>query len=203
MDKLKDLDEILEPDERSSMFGIYFDEQGNTREKTIDDHHAIVSRFVLHDGVPEKIRQHFETTKNLLLYSWFVYRFIPVAEFHAASTLEYALKIKTEGKMRGLYRLIDHAISKGWVKNEGFRAWNERERMREEEKRLREEFGKLTEAEAQFHDEPYDFVEKLKETLPYLRNAYAHGSNMLHPGGYGKLEVCAEFINQLFEENEI
>jgi len=52
----------------------------------------------LNDTVPEKIREHFETTKNLLLYSWFVYRFIPVAEFHAATTLEYALK---EGGIRG------------------------------------------------------------------------------------------------------
>jgi len=85
----------------------------------------------LNDTVPEKIREHFETTKNLLLYSWFVYRFIPVAEFHAATTLEYALKERTDGKIKGLYRLIDHAVSKGWVKNEGFSNWQHRERMRD------------------------------------------------------------------------
>ena len=199
MDKLKNLEEVLKPDVRSTMFGIFYDVNGKPREKRIEDHYAIVSNILLHDSVPEEIQQHFETTKNLLLYSWFVYRFIPVAEFHAASTLEYALKIKTDGKVRGLYRLIDHAISKGWVKNEGFKAWDERERLHDEERRFREELANLIEAEVVFHEEPYDYVEKLKETLPDLRNAYAHGSNMLYPGGYGKLEVCAEFINQLFE----
>lgn len=200
MDKLKELSEIFAPDKRSEMFVILDKETGKFRTKTIEDHYAIVSRFVLHDGVPEKIRQHFETTKNLLLYSWFVYRFIPIAEFHSATTLEYALKLKSGGKIRGLSSLIVHAISRGWVKNEGFSSWQNRERMREEQKRMDEELNKLAEDEIAFHEEPCDYVGILKETIPNLRNAYAHGSSMLYPGGYGKLEICVEFINQLYDE---
>jgi len=203
MDTLKELSEVLKPDPRSEMYSIFDQESGALRTKAIEDHYAIVSKFILHDGVPEKIREHFETTKNLLLYSWFVYRFIPVAEFHAATTLEFALKERTGGKIRGLYKLIDHAVSKGWVKNEGFSNWQHRERVREEQESMYRQLSKLTENEIEFHDEPYDYVEKLKETIPYLRNAYAHGSSMLYPGGYGKLEICFEFINQLYENNEI
>lgn len=200
MDKLKKLSEINLPDPRSEMYSIYDEASGEYRSKTIEDHYAIVNTITLHSGVPEKIREHFETTKNLLLYSWFVYRFIPVAEFHAASTLEYALKHKTDGKIRGLYRLIDHAISQGWVKNEGFSVWQNSKRMNDEQKRMYEELSKITQQEIEFHEEPFDYLEKLKESIPYIRNAYAHGSSMLYPGGYGKLKICAEFINQLFEQ---
>ena len=133
------------------------------------------------------------------MYSWFVFRFIPVAEFHAASTLEFALKHKTEGKIRGLYRLIEHAISQGWVKNEGFSAWRNRKRMNDEQRRIYEELNKMTQKEIEFHDEQYDYLAILKKSIPNIRNEYAHGSSMLHPGGYRKLEICAEFINQLFK----
>ena len=203
MDTLKELSEVLLPDPRSEMYKILDPETGKLRTKTIEDHYAIVSKIILHDGVPEKIREHFETTKNILLYSWFVFRFIPVAEFHAATTLEYALKHKTEGKIRGLNRLIEHAISEGWVKNKGFNIWQHHERMREEEKKMYDELGVLSEKDAKFYDEPYDYLEKLKESIPSLRNIYAHGSSMIHSGGYAKLEICAEFINQLYEGNEI
>ena len=46
----------------------------------------------------------------------------------------------------------------------------------------------------------YDYVEILREGLPYLRNEYAHGSNMLGPGTYLHLLIVTEFINQIFEK---
>jgi hypothetical protein len=199
MDTLKKLAEITTPDPRSLMSEMSDEKTGRFRPKTIEDHYAVVNKIILHEGVPEKIREHFETTKNLLLYSWFVYRFMPVADFHAAVTLEYALKTKAEGKVRGLYNLIDHAIKNNWVRNEGFSVWRNKKRMVEEQKRIYEELSKLTEHEVSFHEEPYDYLDVLKKAIPHIRNAYGHGESMLYPGVYGKLDICAEFINQLFD----
>jgi len=203
MDTLKEFSEITVPDPRSGMFAAFDSEKGEFRRREIEDHYGMISKIALHKGVPEKVREHFETTKNLLLYSWFVYRFIPVAEFHAASTLEFALKLKTGGKIKGLSKLISHAVDEGWVKNQGFSVWQNRMRMAEEEKKMYEQWSKLSEEEFDFPEKEYDYLEILKKSIPALRNEYAHGSSFLHPGGYEKLEICAEFINQLFEGTDI
>ena len=34
--------------------------------------HAAVERFLLPESVPEPVRVHFETAKNVWLYAWFV-----------------------------------------------------------------------------------------------------------------------------------
>ncbi len=202
MDTLRALSEVTVPDPRSEGFAVLEPEVDGYRPKTIEDHYASISRVTLHAAVPEEVRQHFETTRNLLLYSWFVYRFIPVAEFHAACTLEYALKIKTDGGIKGLYRLIEHAIEMGWVSERGFSGWHHRERTRATLEDLSEMMSGVGEQRVRFHDEPYDFLKKLQESIPEMRNEYAHGSSMAHSGGYAKLEVCAEFVNQLFDEAE-
>lgn len=54
--------------------------------------HAFLSTLALDEAVPEHVRTHFETAKNVLLYSWCVYRFHMVAELYALSTLEFAFR---------------------------------------------------------------------------------------------------------------
>jgi hypothetical protein len=83
--------------------------------------------------VPAPIREHFNTGKNLLLYAWFVYRFIPVAELHAYSTVEMALRerAKLEGRPERLDRkgravpwkfseLLQMAVKERWIVDDGF-----------------------------------------------------------------------------------
>ena len=43
----------------------------------------------------------------------------------------------------------------------------------------------------------------LAQSMSYLRNELAHGSEMLHPGGLGTLAICADLINQLFAQEII
>ena|SRR2546425_496981 len=75
-------------------------------------------------GVPRVIRVHFETARNLLLYSWFVYPFQQVAEMHAFASVEYALRMRSglpvgqRGETLG--RLLNRAVKEGWVRHEGF-----------------------------------------------------------------------------------
>lgn len=61
---------------------------------TVEYQHEAVVEIVLHQNVPENIRIQFETTKNLYLYAWFVFRFYPVAELHAYTCLEFALRMR-------------------------------------------------------------------------------------------------------------
>lgn len=65
------------------------------------DYHEALSKIVLNDTVPARSRELFETAKNLSLYSWFVYRFHPIAELTGWLALENALleKAKREGEL--------------------------------------------------------------------------------------------------------
>ena len=45
----------------------------------------------------------------------------------------------------------------------------------------------------------WDYVAVLVDTLPVLRNEYAHGSQSLHNGAVRIINVAGEIINQLFD----
>lgn len=178
------------------MFHIYDESLGDFRERKIADVHERLLEIELCESVPEAIRKHFITSKHLVLYSWFVYRFIPIAEFHAITSLEYALKIKT-GKKWGLKRLLAYAVNEGWVKDNDFHIY----RQNVERNRVHtEQLNKLQNIELQ-EAIPMEgkYTSVLVESLPYLRNVYAHGSNTLAPQGYLTLIICAEIINKIFE----
>lgn len=211
-----------QPDARTEAFGVF--------PRSLEDQHRAVAPLVLHSGVPERIRIQFETTKNLYLYAWFVYRFYPVAHHHAYTVLELALRERFEADLlaearitfekRGkelprhfrptLSRLLKFVVDKGYVKNENFEVWrhqvliNARQRSLyeslEEMKRLglkQMEFDE-TRVEIKDVDQDYDYVATLLKTMPYLRNAYAHGSTMLHNGSIAAIRAVAEFINQIY-----
>ena len=61
-DPLKPLDQVLEPDIRSTWMASYDPETG-IRKKTLADHHAEVARVTLNESVPLGVRQFFETQK--------------------------------------------------------------------------------------------------------------------------------------------
>lgn len=89
-DGLRSVDELLLPDARMHHFSLC--EAGTYRSLTQKDRHASISMLSLDASVPEDIRVHFDTARNAYLYAWFVYRFHVVAEQHALSTLELALR---------------------------------------------------------------------------------------------------------------
>src|SRR5207249_3513015 len=88
-------------DERCASFVMGIHETGETRPRRLADGHEEIARLRLVDAVPDGVRVHFETAKNLLMYSWFCYRFMQVAELHALGTVEMAL--------RRLYAIPDDA----------------------------------------------------------------------------------------------
>ena len=173
-------------------------------------------------AVPLHVRVHFETAKNLYLYAWFVYRFFPIAEKQALTTLEFALreklsalnedKSKQSRSPRGLRKLFNLAVEEGLISNDGLRmnkAWAEsqaRERVSMEKQRemiaLDLEAMEYDENDFEILPEDYsrDWMQVLSETLPSIRNSYAHGSAMLHPGVSATFEIVTDLVNQLYKE---
>lgn len=209
-DKLRPANRTAEADPRNLLF-VSVDSNNQAQQRTIEDQHNEVSCYSLEDYVPEKIRTFFETTKNIYLYSWHVYRFYPIAQQQALICIEFALKEKYPEKQRAcLRKLLKHAINRGDLKNEGFSSWHDNVERRSIDRYEHEQLQKmqnenLEQIELDYsqiviseEDQAYDYLSIIKENIPSLRNIYAHGTNMLHRNSLLTIELACELINQLF-----
>jgi len=127
-ERLRPAEYLHEPDPRNALTAWCDTTTGFTRQLQAKDLHDAVVGFSLDPAVPEDIAQHFETVKNLFLYSWFIYQFQPIAELQSLACLEYALRVRLENEIRtgkvnekrpGLQKLLRYAIDNQLVKNEG------------------------------------------------------------------------------------
>jgi hypothetical protein len=182
-EKLRPAEYLHEPDPRNALTAWCDENTGVIRPVQPVDLHNAVAALTLHPAVPLDIVQHFETVKNVYLYSWFIYRFQPVAEMQSLACLEYALRVrlaaeilagKLKAKRPGLQKLMRYAIDNQLVKNEGFARW------------------------VQAQDPEWDLLRSLESALPQIRNDYAHGSYSLTPTALGIIELVHEIISQLF-----
>ncbi|HIC7214457.1 hypothetical protein [Burkholderia stabilis] len=119
----------------------------------MSEHLADVASFGLRVRVPRSVRVHFETAKNLYVYAWFVYRFYPVAEQQALTSLEFALRERLGVDMaqssreeaqrtRGLKNLLEDARKRELVSNARF-SWIEERAL--QRARQRAEFQQIEE----------------------------------------------------------
>lgn len=219
-DSLRSPERICNPDPRTASSGKIDWDTGRACSITPADQHAAVASFELNSTVPEAIAIHFETAKNLYLYAWFVYRFYPVAEQQALGTLEFALRERQPEFVRQYYKkrkmepslraLLKSAIIEGLVANEAFQA---RDRWARERAKARHECEQLANMSADEistvmidysnvtptdEDLNHDWLKVFLDAIPYIRNEYAHGSDMLYPAVLHTFAVVAELINQLF-----
>lgn len=204
-DALRTPESACLPDERSAGFVVLNRQTGETRRRVLADEHAELERLVLDDVVPQAVRVHFETAKNLLLYSWFCYRFMQVAEVHALATVELALRRRMgvpDDDAPRLAFMLKRALEEGWIRDEGFRHV---ERLRttptEPIQETRVDHGGVHLGDVVVPDVPQvsGYAKMLATELPWLRNKLAHGSEMLdYRSVYLILELCCDIINQLF-----
>jgi hypothetical protein len=208
-DSLRDPEAALSPDPRTNSL-----DSLTERQQWLDE-------YLLADSVPYPVRVHFETAKNLYLYAWFVYRFHPVAEKHVLATLEFALRERLapmfpeqfgpQAKRHPTLRtLIAKARKEKLLTNAGLRATERRARQRAEhrvalerirymqDKGLTELVCDATPAVPLPEDYAHDLLKIFEETLPRIRNDYAHGSATLHNTVLGTFEIVTDLINQLF-----
>lgn len=215
-DQLRTPDTVSLPDARSPQSDFLA-----RQPLTVEHQYSAISEYVLHDGVPEDIRIQFETTRNLYLYAWYVYRFYPVVELHAYTCLELALRERLGKELAAtrkwnseyipsLRQLLVYAIEQGCIKNENFSVWRRRAEQRAKRRTEDELWAvakskgltSITYDESQFEikdeDCDHDYLGIVLETTPALRNHYAHGSQSLHNQSIGTVRLVAEIINQIF-----
>ncbi|MFM0159704.1 hypothetical protein [Paraburkholderia sediminicola] len=221
---LRDIHSLYLPDSRNEVFG-RFDDCGAFRPATAQDQLDDVVRFILGSGVPESVRVHFETAKNLYAYAWFVFRFHAVAEQQALASLEFALRerltaevvrnpLKGRRRPRGLSAWLEEARIRGVITNERL-SWREAWALERAKSRVEfdqfEQMRRLGLTSMQFDysdvqpspdDLQHDWLGVFIDSLPKIRNTYAHGSTLLHPTVLQTFEIVSELINQLFSSAE-
>lgn len=193
MESFKPFSEVTKSDVRQKAFVILDEQTSSMRPFTLEDLHRAAETILLHEGVPEAIRNHFETARNLIVYSWFFYPFNVTAELAAYTTVEFALRTKFNDRKTPFKSLLQQAVDGGLIKDQGFSVpVRKATTIRERNEAL----------PAEFHiPEPTllrDYSDTLTKTIPFLRNQLAHGTTMLHNHGASTVRMCAELINQLF-----
>lgn len=220
-ESLRAIDMLCEPDPRNLGFVRFDSVTGNVRPITAVDQLDDIAQFCLCAEVPESVRVHFETAKNLYAYAWFVYRFHAVAEQQALTSLEFALRERLEGEVtqfpskgkrrpNGLSGWLNEALVHGLISNTRLSKrieWAlQRARSRAELQMVEEmqRSGTLT-AQVDYssvkpspEDLDHDWIGVFIDSLPKIRNAYAHGSSLLHPTVLRSFEIVSDLINQLF-----
>lgn len=173
MEQLKSLEELTKMDEKHRLMGAFCGVVPN-----LEKMHDLLSKEHLNSNVPDEIKGQFNVARNMALYSYFFYALAPEVHLKTYTVIEYALKLKVRPrKHMMLGKLLDIALQEGWISDGGFR------------------HIKNTSPDN-------DWCKAMLKGIANLRNSQAHGSSMLVGDCIDQISVCADFINQLFPENE-
>ena len=164
-DNFRAYDEILVADARWNAIVVPDGSGPGWRDKTLSDHYEEIAVLVLPDHVPRTIRGQFDNARNLLLHSWFVYRFCMTAELVAYSSAEYALRerilpeqLGRSGSSTPTFReMLSYAVAQGWFADDRFRTYQRSREWRSEflEKMRERESSDLSSSEyGQIHTDP-------------------------------------------------
>jgi hypothetical protein len=210
-DTLKSLAQLNVPDAVQAAFSRYDQFTGSLRPKSIEDHHSDARELALPDHVPQDIRRHFDTARNLFLYSWFVWAFAWVAQLYGYVSLEMALRLRALNENRidesaspGLARLIKLAISEGWILVEELPQHVETDP--DERAALEKTLENYTLADLARmwipQLDPLSYIKDLAEAIPFFRNELAHGTTHISGDSFSTLLLCRDMISKLFPPSE-
>lgn len=199
--RFRALDSVLDAAPQRRAYVVIDAAAGNVRPIEMADHYRNIEALALVEPVPEELRDHFDTARNLLLYAWFVWEFIPVAELHAYGSVEMALRTKMgyeqDGRGPHLRPLFDEAIRRSLLQDVGFRHFHRRRAKQQEFAEILAQAVDSTAPQGP-PPSPQAYCRVLARWLPYFRNRLAHGSRMNMGHGLWTLELCADTINQLY-----
>jgi hypothetical protein len=198
VEELKPFAEVCEPDSRRLGWNIHNHTTGEVRPLQFIDHYRAIEAITLDGSVPESIRTLFNTARNVLVYSWHVYRFTVVAELQAYSTLEFALRERmglggnSDGP--GLRKLLTRAGREGVLSDDAFAS------LRSHSSWPVVTGNAIIDANA----DPGVVASRghiaiLAEALPMLRNTLAHGSSSVWPHALSTFMLVAAAINWMFQ----
>ena len=192
VEQLKPLDELCIPDSRRTGWAIRNNDTGATRRMTLEEHYASVVKLALSVPTNDEVETQYNTARNALVYSWYIYRFAAVAELQAYATLEYTLRWKFEclgdDRPPTLSTLLRRAARSGLVVDQHLAP-------------LRACIPPVYTGNG-FVDgniDPEDVAAKghvtlLCEVLPKLRNQLAHGSVNSWPSALGTFFIVKALI---------
>lgn len=169
MEKFKSLDEITQMDVK----------HGSVSKLTgyipdLKGMHEFLSGEILNEEVPDVIKGQFNVAKNMALYTYYFYALAPEVHLKTYTVIEHALRIKANSKKRLMLKaLVDLAIKEKWIVESGFRHLED-------------------------SSKDNDQCKSLVKALSKLRNAKAHGSEMLVGHCLDEIAICTDFLNQLF-----
>jgi hypothetical protein len=188
---------ILKADYFSERARVVDPTTGTLRPWTIEDQHHLLDGIELHAGVPEDIRSFVNSTKNLFVYAFFHHGFYTIVGFQAASAVELALRTLFPNDKRPFKVLLKkEVVDKGLIREDGF-PWLPAARAEQDAM-----LAAMSEATGQqFYRETRPYPEVLLETLPAMRNHFAHPTyhTILNgPMALDLLRPCVDLINQLW-----
>ena len=194
-DCLKPLAEVSGRDERWRILD----------NRSIEQHHALVAGYSLHEGVPKTVAQHFESARNMWLYAFFSYRLLQVAlvQMHVAGEAAVKERAKREGiniKSATLEKLLDIAIERRWLLDVNFEVTADRPQRESEQLEMLRFMGVEQEPfVGPLHEQ--DYAKGLVKAFRQIRNSLAHGEVILKPNLSWEFTAVRDLINQLFAAN--
>lgn len=179
LDGLEPLQSVLSRDERWRALG----------NRSLEQHHALISQYSLHKGVPEPVMQHYENARNTWLYAFFSYRLLQVAlmQLHVAGEAAIKERAKREGinlkskQANTLEKLLDIAVERRWL--------------------LDANFSVVAEAVPLDGAGDQDYAQRLVVAFRNIRNSLAHGEVLLDPNLGWAFRAVRDLINQLFPKS--
>jgi hypothetical protein len=173
MEEFKRLDQLMDMDEKHKLMG---DICGSV--PSLEVMHKYLLDETLNVEVPDEIKSQFNIAKNMAIYSYFFYAIAPEVHLKTYSIIEHALRIKINPKKPMMLKaLMIHAVAQGWISDSGFR-------------------------NIKSPNSDNEWCKSMIDVIPRLRNAKAHGSNMLVGDCLDHISSCADLINQLFPSNQ-
>lgn len=201
LEGLKPFDQLCEADSRQLGWRIKNHDTGDVRDRTLEEYHRGISRIQLDAHVPEAVRQHFDVARNVLIYAWFVYGFVPIAELQVFATLEFALRLRLgrehEKRPPGLAELLKQAVDMGVLCDDDFAA------LRTIPGQPVVTGNSIVDANLRSadHRSAESHIALMARAIPRLRNLLAHGAFALWPGGQGAFIVVSTAINALYRQS--
>jgi hypothetical protein len=201
MERMKPLRHLFEPDPRSEAFVIFEESTGQRRQMTLADHYDSLDDIQLNPAVPESVVNYFNVVKSQYLYGWVYYPFFTTCKFMSAVTIEMALRVRQphaagSEDRRTLKALLRAAIDAGILRDDGFPSLPAR---REQTNQMWDAFDEATGRKTVPDSTTY--VEILLESLPKIRNVFAHPHEdwlVMPETALDALYLTVEVINQLW-----
>lgn len=169
------------------MAGVSRDERwGFWGNRTLEQHHALITQYAVHEGVPLAIRQQYENARNTWLYAFFSYRLLQVAlmQVHVAGEAAIKERARREGinlrskQANTLEKLLDMAMARRWL--------------------LDANFPVVADAASSDEEGEQDYVRRLADAFRHMLNSLAHGEVLLDPNLGWAFRAVRDMINQLF-----